>query len=195
MVIRCSTTGRSWRKARRDIPNGRATCFGARTESMKKKFEILARNIARLAGPARVKRPRLWFAILAILLAAADAGAADAPEPGRFLLVFETSSALKKNLPVVEHELDALFAGNFQNEILENDDLAVWIVDQDLHTGAFPMASWSPAEAEIYSARLKDFLRKQNFARRASLAALQPLLNRVVKNSDRLTILIFCDHQ
>src|ERR1017187_103602 len=134
-------------------------------------------------------------ALLAGILAVSGVRAADAPEPGRFLLVFETSPALKKNLPAVRQTLNVLFASNLQNEMQENDDLAVWTADQDLHTGTFPLASWSPADAVMYSARVKDFLGRQNFTRRGSLAAVQPLLNRVVKNSERLTVLIFCDGQ
>jgi hypothetical protein len=138
---------------------------------------------------------RRWGALLAVLFAATGVRAADAPEPGRFLLVFETSPGLKKNLPALRQTLDGLFSSNLQHEMQENDDLAVWTVDQDLHTGAFPLASWAPADAEMYSARLKDFLGRQKFTPRASLAAVQPLLNRVVKNSERLTVLIFCDGQ
>ena len=138
---------------------------------------------------------RRWGALLAVLLAASGGKAADAPEPGRFLLLFETSPGLKKNLPALKQTLDALFASNLQHEMQENDDLAVWTVDQELHTGTFPLASWAPAEAETYSARLKDFLGRQKFSPRASLGAVQPLLNRVIKNSERLTVLIFCDEQ
>jgi len=136
-----------------------------------------------------------WGALLALLWVVGGGRAAETPEPNRFLLVFETSPAVKKNLPAVRQLLDGLFASNLQGEMQENDDLAVWTVDQDLHTGTFPLASWSPADAVMYSARLKDFLGRQTFSRRASLAAVQPLLNRVVKNSERLTVVIFCDGQ
>src|ERR1039457_1085065 len=85
--------------------------------------------------------------LLAGIWAASGGRPADAPEPGRFLLVFETSPALKKNLPAVRQTLNVLFASNLQNEMQENDDLAVWTADQDLHTGTFPLASWSPADA------------------------------------------------
>jgi len=135
-----------------------------------------------------------WSLLLTTFFFAAGARA-DAPAPGRFLLVFETSPGLKKNLPAVKQTLDGLFSSNLQHEMQDNDDLAVWTVDQDLHTGTFPLASWSPADAAMYSARLKEFLGRQKFTRRASLAAVQPLLNRVVKNSERLTVLIFCDGQ
>lgn len=120
-------------------------------------------------------------------------GPAGAAESGRFLLVFETSPGLKKNLPLVKQMLDQLFSSNLQHEMRGNDDLAVWTVDQELHSGTFPLASWSPDDAQAYSDRLKDFLGHQKFSRHASLAAMQPLLNRVVKSSERFTVLIFCD--
>ena len=139
-----------------------------------------------------IRRVGRWSALLAAIFLVAGAKA-DVPEPGRCLLVFETSPALKKNLPVVRQALDGLFASNLQHELQMNDDLAVWTADSDLHTGTFPLASWAPEDAEMYSSRLKDFLGHQNFTRRATLSALQPLLNRVVKNSERLTVLVFCD--
>jgi hypothetical protein len=139
-----------------------------------------------------VRKAWRWGVLLAAVLLVAG-GRARAAESGRFLLVFETSSGLKKNLPLVKQTLDGLFSSNLQHEMQENDDLAVWTVDQDLHPGIFPLAGWSPDDAAMYSARLKDFLGHQKFSRHASLAAIQPLLNRVVKSSERLTVLIFCD--
>ena len=65
------------------------------------------------------------FVLLAAILFVAGAKA-DAPEPGRFLLIFETSPALKKNLPAVKQMLDELFASNLQHELKDDDDLAVW---------------------------------------------------------------------
>jgi hypothetical protein len=141
-----------------------------------------------------VRRAWRWSVLLAAIFLVAG-GRAGAAESGRFLLVFETSPGLKKNLPLVEQTLDGLFSSNLQHEMRENDDLAVWTVDQALQPGTFPLANWSPDDAQVYSARLKDFLEHQKFTRHASLAALQPLLNRVVKSSERLTVLIFCDGQ
>ena len=135
-----------------------------------------------------------WSVLLAGLFLATGARAA-APEPGRFLLVFETSPVLKKNLPAVKQTLDLLFSSNLQHELQDNDDVAVWTVDQDLHTGTFPLASWSPEDAQMYSERLKDLLGRQKFSRHAGLAAVQPLLNRVVKTSEKLTVIVFCDGQ
>jgi hypothetical protein len=117
------------------------------------------------------------------------------PQPNRFLLIFETSPGMKKNLPFVRQMLGSLFASNIQGEMKSGDDLAVWTVDATLHTGTFPMESWSPDEAEDYAVRLHEFLEHQKYHRNASLAAVQPLLDHVVKTSDHLTVLIFCDSE
>jgi hypothetical protein len=154
---------------------------GARTERMNISLtRIFSRSTRRL--------------LLAAVLIAAGAVRADT-QTGRFLLIFETSPALKKNLPAMRQTLDTLFSSNFQNEMQENDDLAVWVVDKELHTVAFPLTSWSPAEASLYSQKLGEFLEKQSYTRHARLEPIQPVLNRVVKNSERLTVLIFCDSQ
>ena len=102
---------------------------------------------------------------------------------------------MKKNLPTVKDMLGEMFADNLQNEMRTGDDLAVWTVDDKLHTGTFPLENWSPDEAAEYAGRLNDFLGNQRFRRSATLSAIQPLLDHVIKNSERLTVLIFCDSQ
>lgn len=135
---------------------------------------------------------RCWLTLFVAIVASTVR--ADS-QSGRFLLVFETSPTLKKNLPTVKQTLDTLFASNLQNEMHESDDLAVWTIDKTLHTGTFRMENWSADGASEYAMRLNDFLAKQNFTRHASLTPVQPLLNRVMKNSERLTVVIFSDSQ
>jgi hypothetical protein len=148
-----------------------------------------------------MQTPRLFrglrrlIVLLGLLGAAGGVLAAESSQPARFLLIFETSPAVKKNLPAIRQSLAHLFATSFQQEIRDDDDLAVWTVDEGLHTGTFPLASWTPENAEAYATQLNDFLSQQKFTRHASLAAIQPLLNRVVKNSERLTVIIYCDSQ
>jgi hypothetical protein len=141
-------------------------------------------------------RRTCWLgALLGVLGAAGGVRGAGAQQPGRFLLIFETSPTLKKNLPFVRQNLDRLFASNLEHEIQPGDDLAVWTVDQSLHTGTFPLANWSADETGMYAERLNDFLDQQKYTRHATLTLVQPMLNRVVKNSERLTVIIVCDGQ
>ena len=116
-------------------------------------------NIPTAKQPVR-KACRRSVLLAAIFLAAG--AKADAPQPHRFLLVFETSPALKKTLPLVKASLDVFFSSNLQHEIQDNDDLAVWTADQDLHTGTFPLASWSPEDAAMYSGGSRIFSATRN---------------------------------
>ncbi len=140
---------------------------------------------------------RLLPALCALVLACncLPLRTAAAAQPSRFLLIFETSPVLKKNLPKVRDAIDTLFASNLQNEMKTDDDLAVWTVDEKLHTDTYALASWAPDDASSNAERLDDFLGHQHFSRRASLDPIQPLLNRVARSSDHLTVLIFCDSQ
>jgi len=134
------------------------------------------------------------LALVAALFVATGLRAAE-NQSSRFLLIFETSPVIKKNLPALRQTLGNLFACNLQDELRTGDDLAVWTVDQSLHPAAFQMVSWDSDEAELYTDRLNEFLGKQQFTRHATLAGIQPALNRVVKSSERLTVLIFCDSE
>src|SRR5579859_3068257 len=111
----------------------------------------------------RLRFARRFVALAGVLLFAAGAGwAGDVPQPDRYLFVFESSPVVKKHLPDIQRTLVKLFASNMQQEIHDDDDVAVWTVDESLHRGAFPVMSWSPGEAAMYTARLDDFLGKQN---------------------------------
>jgi len=146
----------------------------------------------------QARRDRYGFrivclALLATLLGAGGVRAADGPPSNRFLLVFETSPAIKKGLPTVGLLLQQLFSSNLQDEIVTDDDVAIWTVDEKLRTGTYPLVNWNPDESGMFADEIGTFLAEQKFTRHASLAPIQPLLGRIVKNSDRLTVLIFCD--
>jgi hypothetical protein len=136
----------------------------------------------------------LWLAAVCALACLPGRARAQS-QPDRFLFIYETSPVLKKNLPLIRDTVDGLFAGNLQNEIKTGDDLAIWTVDQAVHTGAFPLQSWSSDDAAATAEKLDDFMRHQHYTKHANLEAIQPLLNRVAHNSERLTVLIFCDSQ
>jgi hypothetical protein len=111
----------------------------------------------------------------------------------RWLLIFGTSSAMKKRLPAVEDEVKTLFGTDFGGKISPGDSIAVWTVGDKLNAGEYPLLDWAPESAAAQTTNLIAYLRGQSYSGSANLAALQPVLGQVVANSDRLTILIFCD--
>ena len=71
--------------------------------------------------------------------------------------------------------------------------LACGLFNQDLRPGDYPLQTWNPDDAVKIAASIKKFIGDQHYAKSTRFEALQPLLNRVIVNSERLTVIIFCD--
>jgi hypothetical protein len=133
----------------------------------------------------------LLAALLALILL--PAAAARAEDPQRWLLVFSTSSAMKPRLPAVDKEIVQLIQGDFGNALQMGDSLGVWTLDSKLHMGKFPLTTWDPNDVPGTMTNIIRFIHKQSYTGTTSFAALQPTLNQVIAESQRLTIILVTD--
>jgi hypothetical protein len=142
-----------------------------------------------------VRAARFFFALLAgfFLIPGLRAQPADLVADNRLLLIFDTSSDMKKRLPEVRIGLDEALATGMGGNLQPGDSIGVWTFDQELHAGQFPLQSWVPESGAIIASNIIAFVGKQHYERKTSFDVLQTALNRVVQNSERLTVLIFCD--
>jgi hypothetical protein len=142
-----------------------------------------------------VRAVRIVFALLAGIILMPTVRAQPAPDnvDNRFLFIFSTSADMKKRVPAVQKSVSQLLAMSAQGELHSGDTIGVWTFDQDLRTGQFPLQNWDPQDAEMLASNLNKFVSNQHYGKTTSFGALQPLLGRVVENSERLTVLIFCD--
>jgi hypothetical protein len=138
---------------------------------------------------------RIFAVLLAgiFLISKSHAQSVMQPVENRFLLIFDTSSEMKKRVPAVQKVLDNLFLTSFIGQLQSGDSIGVWTFDQDLHTGQLPLTNWVPEDAAMIAAGVNSFVEKQHYANVTRFGSLQPLLNEVVTNSERLTVLIFFD--
>lgn len=113
--------------------------------------------------------------------------------PGRFLFIFETSSAMKSRVEGVQKALNAMLATSLHGQLHTGDSIGVWTFSQDLQTTSIPLQTWNADDAVKIAASLTKFVDGQRYAKTGRFEALQPLLNQVVQGSGRLTVLIFCD--
>ena len=140
------------------------------------------------SAPAKTLR----CALLAALLLPTGAFA-QPKNPARWLLVFDLSSAMKKRLPATEAALKNFFATGGEGRLQAGDNIGVWTCDQKLHAGQFPLAAWDPQQGGTLATNLAAFLNSRTYAGGSQLAALQPALGGVIADSERLTVVIFCD--
>jgi hypothetical protein len=146
----------------------------------------------RKKNPSRlIRAARIIAVLLAGIFLVAPAHAQPVQE--RFLFIFDTSAAMKKRLPAVEKAIDTMLATSLGGRLHSGDDIGVWTFDHELRAGEFPLQHWSPENATTFASNLKVFIRKQRYAKDTSFDALQPLLSQIIRNSERLTVFIFCD--
>jgi hypothetical protein len=142
-----------------------------------------------------IRGARFFIALLAgfFLIPAIHAQPATTNVDNRFLLIFDTSADMKKRVPMVQKALAELLATSVKGELHSGDSIGVWTFDQELQTGGFPLQHWIPEGAPMIVSNINRFVSKQHYSKSTSFDALQPLLGQVVENSERLTVIIFCD--
>jgi hypothetical protein len=111
----------------------------------------------------------------------------------RFLFVFDTSSAMKSRVPRVQYAVERLFVSMMNGQLRSEDDIGVWTFNRELHTGELPLQRWLPQNAATISASITDFVAHQRYSKSTRFDSIMPAINSVVRNSQRLTVLIFCD--
>lgn len=143
-----------------------------------------------LLNPCRPVVHRAGFFLLLWLWLAASVAQA---EPERWLFIFDTSSAMKKRLPAVENEIKILFTTSIGGNFHQGDSIGVWTYNRKLRMGEFPLTTWMPDQASATADQLGAFLRKQSYASGTTFTNVRPMLERVVKDSERLTVILFTD--
>jgi hypothetical protein len=144
-----------------------------------------------------VHRPFIFAVLLAgfFLVPAVRAQPAAPNVDNRFLLIFDTSSDMKQRLPAVQKALNEILAASTNGQLHPGDTIGVWTFDQVLHAGQFPLQYWMPENAPMIASNITAFVGNQRYTKTTRFDALLPLLNQIVRGSERLTVLIFCDGQ
>ena len=140
-----------------------------------------------------------WVRVLAVLsvgiLWSATTPAQPAAETvdSRFLLIFDTSSAMKSRVPRVQYAVERLCLSMMNGQLHADNDIGVWAFDRKLRTGELPLQRWVPQNAATIASNVTDFVARQHYSKSTQFDSIMPAVNNVVRNSQRLTVLIFCD--
>lgn len=143
----------------------------------------------------RLRRVQILAMLCAglFLIPAAPAQPTGSAINGRYLLIFDTSSAMKKRLPATAHAVDELFYSMMNGQLHRGDTIGVWTFSRKLRAGDFPLQQWLPQNAALIASNIVHFVKRQHYSRSTRFEAILPDINKLVRNSKRLTVLIFCD--
>ena len=111
----------------------------------------------------------------------------------RYLLIFDTSSAMKSRVPATQYVVERLFFSMMNGQFQAGDSIGVWAFDRKLRKGQFPLQRWQPQNAATTAADITNFVRLQRYSKSTRFDVIMPEVNSLVQDSERLTVLIFCD--
>jgi hypothetical protein len=128
-----------------------------------------------------------------VLISAVPAQPVAGRVDSRYLLIFDTSSAMKKRLPSTQYAVERLFLSMMNGQLEPGDSIGVWAFDRKLRAGDFPLQHWMPQNAAMIASDVTNFVKRQSYARSTHFDVVAPEVTGLVRNSERLTVLIFCD--
>ncbi|HTL72820.1 MAG TPA: hypothetical protein VL863_05915 [bacterium] len=134
-----------------------------------------------------------WLCAVLVVLVLGGAVHAQPAEGGRWLLVFDTSTTMKKRWTSTLEAANHFIATGADGQLQAGDNVAIWTYGRQLSAGQFPVATWDPAHSTLLGSNLVRLLRSQRFTNDSSFAPLKAPLGQVIASSERLTIVIFCD--
>jgi hypothetical protein len=118
---------------------------------------------------------------------------ATTPGGNRFLLIVETSKSMQRRADGVQATIQDLFTSSMNGQLRPGDTLGVWTYNEDLFAGRFPLQQWSTAKQKDVIQSVISFLQAQKYEKQPRLAKVMPTLERVVANSDRITVILVSD--
>jgi len=127
------------------------------------------------------------------MVSVATAQPAASSVDSRYLLIFDTSSAMKSRVPATQYVVERLFFSMMNGQFQAGDSIGVWAFDRKLRLGGFPLQRWLPQNAATIASDITNFVRLQRYSKSTRFDVVMPDVNSLVQDSEQLTVLIFCD--
>jgi hypothetical protein len=115
------------------------------------------------------------------------------PQPDRWLLVIDTSDAMGRRARALEGVMGELLVSSMNGQMAAGSQIGIWTYNKELNTGIVPLQIWNPGHSNLIAGRTAQFIGTLKFQSKSSLDVVMPQLNRVVKDSRRLTVVILSD--
>jgi hypothetical protein len=111
----------------------------------------------------------------------------------RFLFLIETSHAMKGRSAGIIAAVKDLLDSSMSGQLRRGDTLGIWTYNQKLYAGRFPLQQWSPESQRTVVTRVISFLQEQTYEHQAALPAVMPTLERLIKQSPFITVILISD--
>jgi hypothetical protein len=156
---------------------------------------------SKVAPQLRRRFNRSWFWLLGLCFGlvahdaarAATTNAVPKPQPDRWLLVVDTSGNMERRTRALAGVIGEMLASGINGQLVDGAQIGVWTYGKELNAGVVPLQTWNPAQSNRIAGRTAQFFSTLKFQGKSKPVAAMSELNRVVKESRRLTVVIFSD--
>jgi hypothetical protein len=117
----------------------------------------------------------------------------------RYLLIVDTSAAMERNAENTQKAVTQLFSTGMVGQARPGDTIGLWTFAAELHTGVFPLQRWETQNRQKITAIAAEFMAKvryekqPRFEKEPRFEKVVESLTSVVKDSERITVLILTD--
>jgi hypothetical protein len=111
----------------------------------------------------------------------------------RYLFVVDASDAMRRRAPAVQTAVGNLLRSGMSAQLQRGDTVGIWTFNNTLSAGRFPLQRWSPENKELIASNAVAFLKAQKFTGESKFNLTISALDRLIKESDRLVILLVSD--
>ena len=112
-----------------------------------------------------------------------------AVNPGRYLLIVDTSSSMRRYAENASSALEKLLLSGMNGQLSEGDTIGVWTYNEDLYTGNFPLQHWKPELRQNITTEVTAFVKRQPFEKESHWEKVMPSLLRLVRESEKITVM------
>ena len=113
--------------------------------------------------------------------------------PGRYLMIVDTSAAMRRRAPAVRKAVESLMNTSMGAQFRRGDTLGVWTFNDELQAGRLPLQIWTPETSPVIASNVISFISTQANGGASRFETVTPVLQRLVAESSRLTVLLISD--
>jgi len=111
----------------------------------------------------------------------------------RWLLMFDTSSAMRSRSKATEETVQDLLTTGMHGQVHPRDTIGIWTFSDRLHAGEAPLQVWSPDKAQMIARHTLEYLDTLRYAKSANLEVALTNMYAVVDATDFITVILFSD--
>jgi hypothetical protein len=111
----------------------------------------------------------------------------------RWLLIFDTSSAMHSRSKGTEEMVADLLTTGMHGQLHQRETIGIWTFSDKLHAGEVPLQVWSPEKSQMIARHTLQYLETLRYGKSANLQAVLTNMYALVDASDFITVILFSD--